>query len=162
MRAFPMREEGELSRRLADLVRRESCAEVARANGAPRPVSGSAKASGNAGARNRTAILADVCESLIGAVFLDAGYAAAKAVIVRGLRAADARAAAAAARSENRLAGMGASARPDDAGLSRDRPHRAASRAGIHGGGRGHGFRARGCQGQLQTRRRAGGGRRLF
>src|ERR1700750_2829935 len=30
-RAFPKAEEGELSRRLADLVRREACAEVARA-----------------------------------------------------------------------------------------------------------------------------------
>ena len=35
----------------------------------------------NAGGRRRTAILGDVCESLIGAVFLDGGYAAATHLI---------------------------------------------------------------------------------
>jgi ribonuclease-3 len=35
----------------------------------------------NAGGRRRSAILADVCESLIGAVFLDGGYSAAAGVI---------------------------------------------------------------------------------
>ena len=37
----------------------------------------------NAGGRLRTAILADVCEALIGAVFLDGGYAAAAAMVER-------------------------------------------------------------------------------
>ncbi len=36
-----------------------------------------------AGGRPRIAILADVCESLIGAVFLDGGYKAAKALVER-------------------------------------------------------------------------------
>src|SRR5260370_16646031 len=35
----------------------------------------------NAGGRQRTAILADVCEALVGAVFLDGGYAAAAALV---------------------------------------------------------------------------------
>src|SRR5215469_14097401 len=35
----------------------------------------------NAGGRQRTAILADVCEALVGAVFLDGGYAAAAGVV---------------------------------------------------------------------------------
>ena len=37
----------------------------------------------NAGGRSRTAILADVCEALIGAIFVDGGYPAAAAVIER-------------------------------------------------------------------------------
>jgi ribonuclease-3 len=37
----------------------------------------------NAGARTRPAILADVCEALIGAVYLDGGFAAAEALIGR-------------------------------------------------------------------------------
>ncbi|MCC6780225.1 MAG: ribonuclease III [Hyphomicrobiales bacterium] len=81
-RAFPRADEGELSRRLADLVRKEACADVARAIDL-----GSAIRLGvseiNAGGRNRTAILADVCEALIGAVFVDGGYPAATALIER-------------------------------------------------------------------------------
>src|SRR5262249_20401353 len=42
---------------------------------------GSSEAS--AGGRGRTAILADVCEALIGAVFVDGGYPAAAALIER-------------------------------------------------------------------------------
>jgi ribonuclease-3 len=72
-RSFPEADEGELSRRLAALVRRETCAEVARAIDL-----GPAMKLGNpeiaAGGRKRTAILADVCEALIGAVFVDGGY----------------------------------------------------------------------------------------
>ncbi len=80
--AFPKAEEGELSRRLADLVRRESCADVARAIdlGASLRIGAS---EAKAGGRARIAILADVCESLIGAVFLDGGYDAAKAFVAR-------------------------------------------------------------------------------
>jgi ribonuclease-3 len=80
--AFPKAEEGELSRRLADLVRRESCADVARAIdlGDSLRLGASEVRSGG---RSRIAILADVCESLIGAVFLDGGYKAAKALVER-------------------------------------------------------------------------------
>ena len=75
-RAFPKADEGELSRRLADLVRKETCTEIARSIdlGAAIRV-GSSEA--NAGARARPAILADVCEAVIGAVYLDGGYKAA-------------------------------------------------------------------------------------
>jgi ribonuclease III len=81
-RAFPKADEGELSRRLADLVRKETCAEIARAIdlGAAIRV-GSSEA--NAGARNRLAILADVCEAVIGAVYLDGGYKAAEGLVER-------------------------------------------------------------------------------
>lgn len=81
-RAFPKANEGELSRRLADLVRTETCAEIARAIDLGAAIRlGSSEA--NAGGRLRTAILADVCESLIGAVFLDGGYAESAAVVER-------------------------------------------------------------------------------
>ena len=80
--AFPKADEGELSRRLADLVRRESCADVARAIDLGAALRLGASES-NAGGRSRLAILADVCESLIGAVFLDGGYQAAASFIER-------------------------------------------------------------------------------
>ena len=81
-RAFPKADEGELSRRLADLVRRETCADVARAIDLGEALRLGASES-NAGGRSRTAILADVCEALVGAVFLDGGYAAAPALVER-------------------------------------------------------------------------------
>ena len=75
-RAFPKADEGELSRRLADLVRREACADVARAINLGEALRlGSSE--NNAGGRTRVAILADVCEALVGAVFIDGGYEAA-------------------------------------------------------------------------------------
>jgi ribonuclease-3 len=79
-RAFPKADEGELSRRLADLVRRETCADVAREIDLGNALKlGASEA--NAGGRVRLAILADVCEALIGAVFLDGGYPAAEKMI---------------------------------------------------------------------------------
>ena len=81
-RAFPKADEGELSRRLADLVRKETCADIARAIDLGAAIRlGSSEA--NAGGRKRPAILADVCEALIGAVYLDGGYPAAEALVGR-------------------------------------------------------------------------------
>jgi len=81
-RAFPGADEGEMSRRLADLVRKEACADVARAIELGAAIRlGASEA--NAGGRGRSAILADVCEALIGALFVDGGYAAASALIER-------------------------------------------------------------------------------
>ena len=81
-RAFPTADEGELSRRLADLVRRETCADVARSLDLGAAIKlGASEA--NAGGRRRLAILADVCEALIGAVFIDGGYPAAATMIER-------------------------------------------------------------------------------
>jgi ribonuclease III len=79
-RAFPKADEGELSRRLADLVRREACADVGRAIELGEAIRlGSSES--NAGGRTRTAILADVCEALVGAVYLDGGYDAAAKLV---------------------------------------------------------------------------------
>ena len=78
--AYPAAAEGELSRRLADLVRRETCAEVAGEwDLALHIVVGGGETQSTS--RGRPAILADVCEALIGAVFLDAGYSAARHVV---------------------------------------------------------------------------------
>jgi ribonuclease III len=81
-RGFPKADEGELSRRLADLVRKETCAEIAVTIELGSAIKlGSSEV--NAGARKRPAILADVCEALIGAAYLDGGYAAASALVER-------------------------------------------------------------------------------
>ena len=77
--AFPGAVEGELSRRLADLVRRESCAAVASAWA----VEGHIRLGSGERSALRRAILGDICEAIIGAVFLDGGYPAASALIER-------------------------------------------------------------------------------
>jgi ribonuclease-3 len=81
-RAFPKADEGEMSRRLADLVRKEACADVAREIDLGAAIRLGASET-NAGGRGRIAILADVCEALIGAVFIDGGYPAAAELIER-------------------------------------------------------------------------------
>lgn len=80
-RAFPKADEGELSRRLADLVRYETCAEVAREiELGPWLILGPSE---QGGGRKRTAVLSDACEALIGAVYLDGGYDKAKHFVGR-------------------------------------------------------------------------------
>ena len=81
-RTYPEAAEGELSRRLADLVRRESCAEVALAwDVGPHLRLGAGEV--HSGGRRNQAILADACESIIGAVFLDGGYEPARGLVER-------------------------------------------------------------------------------
>jgi ribonuclease-3 len=78
--SFPNASEGELSRRLSELVRRETCADVAIAwDVGPYLKLGAGEV--RSGGRNNRAILADVCEALIGAVFLDGGYEAARTLV---------------------------------------------------------------------------------
>lgn len=75
-RRLPKANEGELSRTLNTLVRKETCALVARKldlGGAVRLGDSEAR-TGGAG---KDAILADVCEAVIGAVYLDGGLPAA-------------------------------------------------------------------------------------
>ncbi len=84
-RTFPTAPEGELSRRLAELVRRESCAEIAIAwDVGPYLKLGAGEA--HSGERRNQTILADVCEAIIGAVFLDGGYDAARALVERSFQ----------------------------------------------------------------------------
>jgi ribonuclease III len=81
-RAFPNADEGELSKRLADLVRKESCADVAKSLGLVDDIKLGAVGAG-AGARLRKSVLGDICEAVIGAVFLDGGYQAAAEFVAR-------------------------------------------------------------------------------
>ena len=81
-RAFPTADEGELSKRLADLVRKESCADVARSLGLVDDIKLGAVGAG-AGARLRKSVLGDICEAVIGAVFLDGGYQSASEFVER-------------------------------------------------------------------------------
>jgi ribonuclease III len=93
-RRFPEAKEGELSRRLAELVRKETCADIAQAwDVAPHIVFGNGVA--RTASRANRSILGDVCEAIIGAVFLDGGYDAAREVVESGFGAAIAGAAAA-------------------------------------------------------------------
>lgn len=71
-RDFPQEPEGALTKRFAMLVRRETLAKVARDIGlGPHIVL--SKSEGEVGGRGNPAILADCCEALIGAIFLDGG-----------------------------------------------------------------------------------------
>jgi ribonuclease-3 len=78
--AFGSESEGVLSRRLADLVRKETCAEVAESWGVG-PYIRLGDGEAQTGGREKRAILGDVCEAVIGAVFLDGGLLAAEAVV---------------------------------------------------------------------------------
>ncbi len=78
--AWPNATEGELSRRLATAVRRESCAAVASAWQVEQFVRLGVGERRTGGASKAT-LLSDVCESLIAAVYLDAGFAAAKTLV---------------------------------------------------------------------------------
>jgi ribonuclease-3 len=81
-RRFDDEPEGHLTRRHAHLVRRDALARVAAAIGlAPHLILSRAETA--AGAAANPGILADVCEALIGAVYLDGGFAAAFAFIRR-------------------------------------------------------------------------------
>lgn len=82
IRNFPKATEGEMSRRLADLVRKETCSDVARDwDVGPHLRLGESELS--AGGSRSVAILGDVCEALIGAIFLDAGYGEARDLVER-------------------------------------------------------------------------------
>ena len=74
--------EGQVAPRYNALVRRETCADVARAIdlGAVLKLGRSEMQSGG---RRKEALLADAMEAVIAAVYLDAGFDAARAVVVR-------------------------------------------------------------------------------
>ena len=81
-RRFPELREGELSRLRADLVRQETLAEIARALSLGKVLrlgEGELKSGG----ADRPSILADALEAVFAAVYLDAGFEAAQAVINR-------------------------------------------------------------------------------
>ena len=81
-RRFEGEPEGYLTRRHTHLVRREALARVAEAIGLGRHLVMS-HAEAAAGAGDNPAILADACEALIAAIYLDGGLAAASAFILQ-------------------------------------------------------------------------------
>src|SRR6201747_843593 len=81
-RAYPRAAGGEWSKRLADLVRKESCADVAKSLGLLDDIKLGAVGAG-AGARLRKSVLGDIREAVIGAIFLDGGYGAAAQFVER-------------------------------------------------------------------------------
>ena len=81
-RRFPEEAEGELTRRHTGLVRRESLVEVARAIGLGRFVILS-PGEAQAGARENPSVLADACEAVIAALYLDGGLEAARGFVHR-------------------------------------------------------------------------------
>ncbi len=70
---FPDEPEGKLSRRLNALVARETCAEVARELGVGGQVR-LGKQARDDGASDSDNVIGDVVESLVGALYLDAGW----------------------------------------------------------------------------------------
>lgn len=80
--SFPDAREGDLARRFNRLVRKETCAEVAEEIQLGDFVIMSASEA-ESGGRGKQTILGDACEAVLGAVFRDAGYDAARTVIRR-------------------------------------------------------------------------------
>ncbi len=86
LRHFPHEREGELARRHAAMVRAATLVEIAEALGLGVHIrlGDSERAQGSAaGGAVKPTILADALEALLGAVFLDAGFAAAAACVER-------------------------------------------------------------------------------
>ena len=79
---FENEPEGDLTSRLGDLVRRDTLARIALEIGLDRHLRLSPTEAAAGAARN-PAILADVCEAVIAAIYLDAGYDAAVAFVER-------------------------------------------------------------------------------
>jgi ribonuclease-3 len=79
---FPQEDEGALAKRLAALARKDTLAQVATAAGLGAHLVLS-KAESQAGGRQNPTLLADACEAVIGALYLDGGLAAA-AGFIRG------------------------------------------------------------------------------
>ncbi|MBY0564998.1 MAG: ribonuclease III [Hyphomonadaceae bacterium] len=75
-------DEGELAPRLNALVNKRACARAARAAGLGAAIVMS-PSEDSSGGRDKDAILGDVCESVIGALYLDGGLEAARAFVVR-------------------------------------------------------------------------------
>jgi ribonuclease-3 len=80
--SFPEASEGELARRFNQLVRAETCAEVAQRweLGKLIVMSGGEAESGG---RAKKTILANACEAVLGAIFIDGGYEPARDVVHR-------------------------------------------------------------------------------
>ena len=79
---FPKAAEGELARRFNQLVRKETCAKIARNIDLGDFIIMSQAERASGGQMKKT-ILGDACEALLGAVFLDGGFNSAREMILR-------------------------------------------------------------------------------
>jgi ribonuclease-3 len=82
LEAYPHEAEGPLAKRHADLVRRETLADVAREADIGRHILMS-RGEVDSGGQENDAILSDVCEALIAAIYRDGGIEMAQKFIVR-------------------------------------------------------------------------------
>jgi len=78
---YPVAKEGELSPRLQALVNRTTCARVARSLDLG-PALRLSPGENKSGGRNKETILGDACEALLGAVHVDGGLEASRAVFL--------------------------------------------------------------------------------
>ena len=76
-RTYPDYTEGDMAPRLNTMVRKETCADAARAIGLGEALRLS-QSEEDAGGRDKTAILGDACEALLGALYVDGGLPAAR------------------------------------------------------------------------------------
>ena len=81
-RTFGKEDEGDMAKRLAALVRQEGLAHVARSIDLGRHLILS-RGEAEGGGRDNAATLADACEAIIGAIYLDAGLEAARKFVER-------------------------------------------------------------------------------
>jgi len=79
---FPESSEGELARRYNQLVRAETCAEIAKEWELGQLISMSG-GEAESGGRGKKTILANACEAVLGAIFIEGGYQAARDVVFR-------------------------------------------------------------------------------
>jgi len=84
-RTFPEESEGALARRLAELARKETIARVARTLGLGDYLVVS-RSEEEGGGRSNPSLLADACEAVMGALYLDGGLPAARAFIEKHWR----------------------------------------------------------------------------
>ena len=70
---FPNASEGELSRRFNYMVRKETCAKIALQIGLNK-IMRISKSEEQTGGRKKTTLLADMCEAIIAAIYLDGGF----------------------------------------------------------------------------------------
>ena len=84
---YPTSNEGELSRSLNTLVRKETCADIARQlDLGSEMILGDSEA--RSGGADKDAILGDITEAIIGAIYLDGGLEAAQTFLLRELKQA--------------------------------------------------------------------------
>lgn len=79
---FPEASEGELARRYNQLVRAETCAEIAK-EWELGPLILMSGGEAESGGREKKTILANACEAVLGAIFIEGGYQAARDVVFR-------------------------------------------------------------------------------